>query len=102
MNDKKSKMTDNKMGNIPGMPRAINVNVRYDSELQKITGNGTQQMMISEGASFLYLLMNVFSAYPEIEEKYPPGTLGMTINGIPPRDHAVLLDGDTIDFSTDA
>lgn len=95
-------MTNNKAGNIPGMPRGIKVIVRYDSELQNITGSGAQQMIISEGAPFLYLLMNVFSAYPEIEEKYPPGTLGITINGIPPRDHAVLLDGDTIDFSTTA
>lgn len=94
-------MTDNEVGNIHGMPRAIKVNVRYDSELQKITGLSGHPVMISEGAPFLYLLMNIFSAYPEIEEKYPPGTLGMTINGIPPRDHAVLLDGDTIDFSTD-
>ena len=91
--------TTNGKSEMHGMPRAVSVNVRFDKELQKITGNEGHSVMISEGASFLYLLMNVFMEYPEIEEKYPPGLIGFSINGIPTRDHSVLFDGDTVDFS---
>lgn len=88
-----------KIEEIPGMPKAMSIKVLFDKELQKITGNEGHPVMISEGASFLYLLMNIFMEYPEIEEKYPPGMLGFSINGIPPRDHSMLFDGDVIDFS---
>ena len=81
------------------MPKAMRVNVRFSEKLQKITGKEGHPVIISEGASFLYLLMNIFMEYPEIEEKYPPGVLGFTINGIPPRNHAILFDGDTVDFA---
>lgn len=81
-----------------GMPRGINISIRFDKELQNITQTEGFPMMISEGASFLFLLQSVFIEYPKIEKKYPPGALGFSINGIPPRNHAVLLDGDTVDF----
>ncbi|MFZ2303419.1 MAG: hypothetical protein WAV98_01345 [Minisyncoccia bacterium] len=93
------KKITNEKSEMHGMPRAMSVNVRFDKELQKITGNEGHSVIISEGASFLYLLMNVFMECPEIEEKYPPGLIGFSINGIPPRDHSILFDGDTVDFS---
>ncbi len=83
---------------ISGM-KAISINVRFDKVLQRITGKDEHPVMMSEGSSFLYLLMNIFMEYPKIEKKYQPGKIGFTINGIPPRDHSMLFDGDTVDFS---
>ena len=54
---------------------------------------------MGEGGVFVYLLQNVFMAYPEMEQRYPPGTIGFTINGIPPKPHSPLFDGDTVFFS---
>ena len=55
---------------------------------------------MSEGSSFAYLLHNVFLSHPEIEKKYPPGTLGFVINGIPLKARTPLFDGDVVAFST--
>jgi len=82
-----------------GMPRSISVIVQYDKELEKITGTKEGTVMMSEGSTLMYLLQNIFIAQPDIEEKYPPGTLGFSINGIPPTTNSLLMDGDTVAFS---
>lgn len=97
MNEEEMKKMEEMMAS-SGMPRGMNIRVRFDVELQKITRTEGFSMMISEGASFIFLLQSIFMEYPKIEKKYPPGVLGFSINGIPPRNHAVLFDGDTVDF----
>ncbi len=85
-----------KMGNLPGMPKALNIEVYYDEKLQEITGVAFEPVVISEGAVFMYLLHNIFMAHPGIAEAYPPGALGLAINGVPPRGHSPLFDGDKV------
>lgn len=82
-----------------GMSRSINIIVKYDKELEEITGTKESTVMMSGGATLMYLLQNIFMAHSEIEEKYPPGTIGISINGIPPTTNALLMDGDIVTFS---
>jgi len=44
------------MAKISDMPKAIFLRVRYDTELQKITGKAEHPMVMSEGSTFAYLL----------------------------------------------
>ncbi len=85
-----------KMANNSGMPKPMSVEVWYDKKLQSITGTEFEPVIMGEGSSFLYLLQNIFMVHPQLEKKYPPGALGLTINGVPPRQHSVLFDGDKI------
>ena|SRR3989338_6013 len=85
----------------PEMPRALRLTLRYDATLQKITGRAEEPMFMGEGGAFVYLLQNVFMAYPEMERRYPPGTIGFTINGPPPKPHSPLFEGDIISFTID-
>lgn len=87
------------MSKVANMPRPIRIVVRYDKELQKITRKTEYPVIMSEGSTFVYLLMNIFMEYPNIEKQYPPGTLGFSINGISPKTYTPLFDGDLIDFS---
>lgn len=86
------------LGQIPGMPKAITINVEFDSELEKTTGNKGHEVVMSDGAMFSFLLQSIFMEYPKIEKKYPPGVLGFTINGTPPKNYTPLFDGDVVYF----
>ena len=80
-------------------PKPCKIIVSYDKTLQKITGKKEEEMIVSEGISFLLFLGMIFSSYPAIEFKYPPGVLGFTVNGKPPDDFEILNDGDKIFFT---
>ena len=47
----------------------------------------------------MIFLGTVFSSYPEIELKYPPGMLGFTVNGQLPDDFEILENGDEVFFT---
>lgn len=87
------------LSKIANMPRPIRINVKYDRELQKITRKEGHPVIMSSGSTFIYLLMNIFMEYPDMEKQYPPGTLGFSINGIPPKTYTPLFEGDVIDLS---
>jgi len=76
----------------------IQIKVRYDEILQEITGKNEEIVWINQGMSFILFLSMIFSSYPDIERKYPPGTLGLLLNNRPPEDYAILNDGDEIIF----
>jgi predicted ABC-type sugar transport system permease subunit len=80
--------------------QGIHIEVFYGKELQKITGSASEQMMLSSGVTFIYLLQCIFMSYPEIEEKYPPGVLGILINGTPPTGNMALFEGDRVELLT--
>jgi len=82
------------------MPKAIRVEVFYDAKLQEITGVASEPVTMNEGATFGYLLKNIFMAHPEMMETYPPGTLGIAINGYSPKTYSPMLDGDRVLFTT--
>lgn len=80
------------------MPTPTHVTIRYDKTLQSITGRPSDPIVLSEGAAFNYLLFNLFQSYPQIEQQYPPGTLGFVVNGRRPDEDTVLRDGDVVEF----
>ncbi|MDO8660214.1 MAG: hypothetical protein Q7K54_06520 [Candidatus Parcubacteria bacterium] len=92
-------MDINNLGQIPGMPKAITINIEFDLELQKITGTEGHDVVMSEGSMFMFLLQSIFMEYPKIEKKYPPGMLGFIINGTPPKTYTPLFDGDVVSLS---
>ena len=79
----------------------IALTITYDSVLQEITGLPDHPVVLDEGKTFADLMNGVRSTFPEIFEKYPPGVLGFTVNGVPPSDVDVFSsidDGDVISF----
>ena len=98
MNEEEMKEATEELKKIPGMPKPIFIKITYDEELQKITGTKEDPTYMSQGSMFIYLLQNVFMTYPEIEKNYPPGSLGFTINDIPPNVYSPLFDGDIVSF----
>ncbi len=87
-------------GQNSAMPQSISITVQYDEELQKITNIKEHPVILSDGATFAYLLQNIFMAYPDIEKNYPPGMLGFSINGFAPKAYSPLLDGDLVSLIT--
>ena len=80
-------------------PKSCKVRISYDKTLQKITGKKEEEAIVSEGIPFMIFLGTIFSSYPAIELKYPPGALGFTVNGQPPDDFGILNNGDEIFFT---
>ena len=91
--------------NLPDFPedddflRPCKVKILYDETLQKITGRKEEEAIVSGGIPFMIFLGTIFSSYPAIELKYPPGVLGFTVNGRPPDDFEILNDGDEVFFT---
>lgn len=70
--------------------------VYQGNKLTEITGKQTEEIIVSVGYDFLHLLLEIFLAYPEIEARIPPGTLGILLNDKPPTDFDVIHDGDVV------
>ena len=68
----------------PDSRDAISVVITYDKAIQGITGISEEIVSLAPGASFAFLLNRVFIKHPRIMDAYPPGVLGMTLNGRPP------------------
>lgn len=100
MNEEEMKKVVEELMKNSEMPQPIYIKVRYDKELQKITGTENEPVCMSQGSTFAYLLQNVFMAHPEIEKNYLPGTLGFTINDTSPKIYTPLLDGDVVNVHT--
>lgn len=79
--------------------KSIKITVYSNSQLQKITKTKKGEMMISENMIFILLLRIIFSTYPKIFKLYPPGTLGLLLNGKPPKESEFLANGDKINIS---
>ena len=82
-----------------GAPAPMHIAIRYDVVLQEITRVAEEPMWMGEGGTFLFLLQSVFDSHPEINRRYPPGTLKLAINGLPPKPYSPLFDGDVVEFS---
>lgn len=78
--------------------KPINIKIKYDPILQKITRVAEEPCMLGEGSTFFWLLQNIESAHPEIFVKYPPGKLGFLINNKSVTEVSVLMDGDVVDL----
>lgn len=80
--------------------RPIKVKISYDDTLKEITGKNEEIAWVNEGMLFAILLSMVFSSYPEIKKRYPPGKLGLLLNNRRPQDFDILNDGDEIVLKT--
>ncbi len=80
------------------MLELINITVRYDKQLQLITEVAEHPCMMGKGSTFAWLLECIFIEYPEIQEKYPPGVLYFSVNGVAPKTYSALFDGDEVFF----
>jgi len=78
------------------MPKPCKITVQYDRELSQITGCRSEEPIVSEGLLFIMFLDFLFKTYPEIEQKYPPGSLALMLNGEAPKDNAILSNSDKI------
>ncbi len=74
----------------------VAVTVTYSLALQEITGKAMESIMVAEGMPFMHFLLDIFEAYPEIEKRYPPGTVGMLVNDEPPTEDYLMKNGDTL------
>jgi hypothetical protein len=81
-------------------PKPATITILYDQNLAKITSKRKETAVVNEGINFLFFLQTIFEAYPEIQDQYPPGTLGLLVNGQPPNDFTTLKNGDV--FQLDA
>lgn len=81
------------------MLKPINVFVKFDPVMEAITGQTEMKIVTNENAPFIFLLHSIFTSYPEIQRRYPPGKLAMALNGHPPTEYELLQDGDRITFS---
>lgn len=80
-------------------PKPIKVQIIYDEKLQKITGVDHEEAFVSEGIRFVMFLKFIFDSYPEIPKFYPPGSMGLSLNGKPPTEFEILNNGDKIKLS---
>lgn len=78
------------------MPKSCKITIQYDRELSQITGCRKEEPVVSDGLPFIMFLNFLFKTYPEIEQKYPPGSLAFMFNGVAPKDNDILSNGDQI------
>lgn len=78
--------------------KSIKVKIFYTGGLKKIVGEDFEEAIVSEGLNFVMLLNFIFSSYPKIPENFAPGTLGLLLNGAPPKENDVLRDGDKLEI----
>lgn len=80
------------------MLKSINIFVKFDPVMEAITGRTEMKIIMSENSPFIFLLHSIFTSYPEIQRRYPPGKLAMALNGHRPTEYELLQDGDRVSF----
>jgi len=78
------------------MPKSLSLTVIYEGSVVDVIGTTKEPIVVSEGFVFVELLREIFFAHPEIEQRFPAGSLGLLLNGKPPLVEDVLHDGDVI------
>lgn len=75
---------------------AIKIRITYDKTIQDVTGVAEDISYASPGAPFGMVFNSILFEHPEIRKKFPPGVLGIELNGLPPDVDTPLRDGDRI------
>ena len=78
------------------MPKSLSLTVIYEGVVADVAGVTKEPVIVSEGFVFVELLREIFFAHPEIEMRFPAGSLGLLLNGKPPLVEDILHDGDVI------
>lgn len=80
-------------------PSLVRVIVSYDGELPTLIGHPYETWKLAAPATFADLFMNLEAKYPALTASYPPGTLGIALNGRPvDKPFQPLVDGDVVGF----
>lgn len=72
------------------------IKIKYDETVAEITGTREQEPIINENLPFVMMLHFIFSSYPKMIKRFPPGKLAFTLNNHPPLEFETLCDGDEI------
>jgi len=80
--------------------KRIKVDILYDEELLKITGKASEPAIISDNLQFVQFLNFIFTSYPEIQVKFPPGSIGFLVDGKAPQALDTFKDGDKLEIMT--
>ncbi|OGH59041.1 MAG: hypothetical protein A3G34_01790 [Candidatus Lindowbacteria bacterium RIFCSPLOWO2_12_FULL_62_27] len=75
---------------------SIAIRITYDETIQNLTGVAEDISYASPGAPFLMVFNSILFEHPEIRKKFPPGVLGIELNGGRPDVDTLLKDGDRI------
>lgn len=78
------------------IPKPLTLHIIYEGRVAHVTGKASEYVIVSEGLVFIDILQQIFISYPEIEKKFPPGSLGLLINGRPPIMQDMPHEGDEI------
>jgi len=78
------------------MPKSLSLTVIYQGAVADVAGAIKEPVVVSDGFVFVELLREIFFAHPEIEQRFPAGSLGLLLNGKPPLVEDVLHEGDVI------
>jgi hypothetical protein len=78
--------------------RSINVFIKFDPVLEPITGQGEMKVVMSDDTPFTFFLHSIFTSYPELQKRYSPGKLAISLNDRTPTEYDILHDGDLVTF----
>lgn len=76
----------------------ITINTYFHGEIKTTIGTSHMPVVLSPNSTIEIFLYFLFESYPELENKFPPGTLGFTVNQVRPTEEQTLLNNDKIDF----
>lgn len=77
---------------------AANVTIRFDERIGAVIGLREEPCVVRRGSLFIFALLWLFKLHPGLDRAFPPGALGLQINGTPPGDATTLENGDLIEF----
>ena len=75
---------------------SIAIRITYDETIQRLTGVAEDISYASPGAPFVMVFNSILFEHPEIQKNFPPGVLGIELNGGRPDVDTLLQDGDRI------
>jgi len=80
-------------------PRYITIKLRYLGPVAGALGTSGEELKIPAGAEFGDIMDFMIFTYPIIQEIFPPGVLGFTLDGAVPEVASPLRDGAVVEFS---
>lgn len=75
---------------------SIAIRITYDETIQEFTNVAEDISYASPGAPFLMVFNSILFEHPEIQKNFPPGVLGIELNGGRPDVDTMMQDGDRI------
>lgn len=78
------------------LPKPLKLRIVYKGSVANVTGKISDDIIVSDGFVFVQLLQEIFLSYPEIEKKFPAGSLGLLLNGKRPAVEDMLHEGDVV------